>query len=88
MRRATLIRNRRRGRNPLSAALSSVQRLIRRPYADEPIGYRLPGETLAEGMFLIWPLLGAADLGALRAGEGRYSRIWKERLREEVQAGA
>ena len=55
------------------------------PYADEAIGYRLPGETLAEGMFLIWPLLGAADLGALRAGEGRYSRIWKERLREEVR---
>jgi hypothetical protein len=55
------------------------------PYADEPIGYRLPGETLAEGMFLIWPLLSASDLGALRAGEGRYSRIWKERLREEVR---
>ena len=43
------------------------------PYADEPIGYRLPGETLAEGMFLIWPLLGAADLGALRArGEDHF----------------
>lgn len=55
------------------------------PYADEPIGYRLPGETLGEGMFLIWPLLSASDLGALRAGEGRYSRIWKERLREEVR---
>jgi hypothetical protein len=57
------------------------------PYADEPVGYQQPGETLAEGMFLIWPLLGAADLGALRAGEGRYSRIWKERLREEVRRG-
>jgi hypothetical protein len=55
------------------------------PYADEPIGYRLPGETLGEGMFLIWPILGASDLGAVRAGEGRYSRIWKERLREEVR---
>jgi hypothetical protein len=54
-------------------------------YADEPIGYRLPGETLSEGMFLIWPLLGASDLGAIRAGEGRYSRTWKERLREEVR---
>lgn len=54
-------------------------------HADEPIGYRLPDETLAESMFLIWPLLGAADLGALRAGEGHYSRIWKERLREEVR---
>jgi hypothetical protein len=57
------------------------------PYGDEPIGYRQPGETLAEGMFLIWPLLGAADLGALRAGEGSYSRFWKERLREEVRRG-
>lgn len=54
------------------------------PEAEEPIGYRLPGETLTEGMFLIWPLLGAADLGALRAREGRYSRIWKERLRDEM----
>lgn len=55
------------------------------PHADEPIGYRLPGETLTEGMFLIWPLLGAANLGALRAREGRYSRIWKERLRDEMR---
>lgn len=54
-------------------------------YADEPIGYRLPGETLAENMFLIWPLLGAADLGALHAGEGHYSRVWKERLTDRVQ---
>jgi hypothetical protein len=55
------------------------------PYADEPIGYRLPGETLVEDMYLIWPLLSAADLGAVRAGEGRYSRIWKERLRDEAR---
>ena len=55
------------------------------PQAEESIGYRLPGETLAEGMFLIWPLLGVADLGLLRAGEGHYSRIWKEQLREEFQ---
>ena len=55
------------------------------PYADEPIAHRLPGETLVEGMFLIRPLLGDVDLGTLRAGEGRYSRIWKERLREEVR---
>lgn len=55
------------------------------PDADEPIGYCLPGETLSEGMYLIWPLLGAADLGAIRACEGHYSRIWKERLRDEVR---
>jgi hypothetical protein len=55
--------------------------------ADEPLGYRLPGETLTEGMFLLWPLLGTADLGALHAREGRYSRIWKERLRDEMRRG-
>jgi hypothetical protein len=64
---------------------SKVSTLDPAPYADEPIGYRLPGETLSEGMYLIWPLLGAADLGAVRAGEGRYSRIWKERLRDEMR---
>jgi hypothetical protein len=55
------------------------------PSIDEPISYRLPGETLTEGMFVIWPLLGAADLGALQAGEGHYSHIWKKRLREEFR---
>ncbi len=55
------------------------------PIAEEPITYRLPGETLSEGMFVIWPLLGTADLGALHAGEGHYSRIWKERLREKFR---
>jgi len=53
--------------------------------SEEPVGHRSPSETLAEGMFLIWPILGAADLGALRASEGSYSRTWKERLREEVR---
>jgi hypothetical protein len=53
------------------------------PDADDPIGHRLPGETLTEGMFVIWPLLGAADLGGLRASEGHYSQIWKARLKEE-----
>jgi hypothetical protein len=54
-------------------------------HIDDPIGYRFPGETLSEDMFVIWPLLGAADLGALRAGEGHYSRIWKERLRDKFR---
>lgn len=55
------------------------------PNAEEPIGYKLPAETLTEGMFLIWPILGAADLGVLQAGEGHYSRIWKERLRNQFR---
>jgi len=50
---------------------------------DDPIGYRLPGETLTGGMFVIWPILGAADLGGAHSGEGHYSRIWKERLRDK-----
>jgi hypothetical protein len=50
----------------------------------EAIGYRFPGDTLTLGMFVIWPVLGTADLGALRAGDGHYSRVWKERLREEL----
>lgn len=55
------------------------------PHIEDPIGYRLPGETLTEDMFVIWPLLGAADLGALKAGDGHYSRIWKERIRDKFQ---
>jgi hypothetical protein len=53
--------------------------------AEEPIGYRVAGETLSEGIFVIWPLLGTADLGTLHAGEGHYSGIWKQRLRDEFR---
>jgi hypothetical protein len=52
------------------------------------IGYRLPGETLGEGMFVLWAFLGDADLGGLQAGDGHYSRIWKERLRDELRRDA
>jgi len=50
----------------------------------EPIGWRIPGETLVEGMFVIMPNLGDVGLGDLQARHGYYSRIWKSRLREEV----
>ena len=50
---------------------------------DEPITYRVPGETLTEGMFVIIPILGTADLGGMHSGEGNYSRIWKSRLKEK-----
>ena len=53
--------------------------------AEEPIAHRLPGETLVEGMFVIWHTLGVADLGGLHAGEGHYSRIWKERLKDKFK---
>jgi hypothetical protein len=53
--------------------------------AGDSIAYRLAGETLTEGMFLIWPVLGELDLGGVHAGEGHYSRVWKERLREKFK---
>src|SRR5262249_34844303 len=64
---------------------SQVAALDTTLHVEDPIGYRLPGETLTEGMFIIWPLLNAADLGTLHAGEGHYSRIWKDRLRERFR---
>ncbi|HSS20973.1 MAG TPA: hypothetical protein VLL54_12935 [Pyrinomonadaceae bacterium] len=56
------------------------------PPADsrQPIGWRIPGETLVEGMFVIVPNLGDVGLGDLQARNGYYSRIWKSQLREEV----
>jgi hypothetical protein len=53
--------------------------------SEDPLTYRLPDETLSEGMFVIWPILGTADMGGLHAGEGHYSRIWKERLRDKFK---
>jgi hypothetical protein len=50
-----------------------------------PINTRYAGDTLAEGMFLIRPMLGDVDLGGVQAAEGNYSRTWKQRLREELQ---
>jgi hypothetical protein len=49
--------------------------------AESSIGYVPPSEILIGKMFILSPLLGAADFGDLRAGEGYYSNIWKERLR-------
>jgi hypothetical protein len=49
------------------------------------IGYRIPGDSLTEGMFVLWAVLGDTDLGGVQAGDGYYSRIWKEHLRVELQ---
>lgn len=54
----------------------------------ESICYRLPGESLLEGMYLVRPLVGDVDLGGMRAEHGHYSRIWKTRLQQEFQADA
>lgn len=56
------------------------------PIASEPIANRIPAETLLEGMYVIHHILGDVDLGALRADPGRYSRIWKGKLEEEMNA--
>ncbi len=52
----------------------------------EPIDWRIPGETLLEGMFVIMPVLDEVDLGNLQARHGYYSQIWKARLEEEWSA--
>lgn len=50
--------------------------------APEPIDWRIPGETLLEGMYLIIDLLDEIDLGNLQARHGYYSQIWKAKLVE------
>jgi hypothetical protein len=84
MRRATLVQIDDRD-GILYPPHSQVPSLDPAPASDDPIAYRLPGETLSEGMFVVWPLIGAADLGGTRAGEGHYSRIWKEKLRDKFK---
>ncbi|SRR6266545_936632 len=54
------------------------------PAAPEPIALRSLGADVVEGMFCILPRLGDVDLGELQAGEGQFSRKWKERLRHEL----
>lgn len=44
------------------------------------VDYRLPGETLVEGMFLAIPILVDATLQGVQAEEGHFSRIWKAKL--------
>jgi hypothetical protein len=56
------------------------------PHANEPIGYRLPGETLVEGMFVILSLHSDVDLGGSDARRGVYSQAWKTRLAAKYRA--
>jgi hypothetical protein len=53
-----------------------------------PFGFRVPGETLASGMFLIRAQLGELDLGGAQAADGYYSRVWKQKLKEALRANA
>ncbi len=54
--------------------------------AIEPVDFRVPGETLVEGMFVVQPQIREIAFGEMQAAEGGYCRIWKQRLREELQA--
>lgn len=56
--------------------------------AREPVGLRIPGETLLEGMYVIMPSIGDVDLGGVQAEHGHFSQIWKARLRESFSADA
>jgi hypothetical protein len=50
------------------------------------VEYRLPGETLMEGMFLAIPILDDASLQGVQAEEGHFSRTWKAKLALEFTA--
>lgn len=50
------------------------------------VGLRVPGESLLEGMFVIQTQLGEVAFGETQAQESGYCRIWKRRLREELQS--
>jgi len=43
----------------------------------------LPGETLTEGMFLVLPVVNDVRLAGLQAEDGRFSHIWKTKLKSE-----
>jgi hypothetical protein len=51
----------------------------------QTVDFRLPGETLQEGMFLILPVVDDLSLAELQAEPGDFSRTWKERLQTEFR---
>lgn len=54
--------------------------------AQEPLDYRIPGDTLIEGMFYIMTHLDDIDLLGMQAVHGYYSRIWKEKLQRVMES--
>jgi len=50
------------------------------------VDFRLPGETLVEGMFLILPVVHDARLAGLHAENGHFSTIWKKKLNAEYRS--
>src|SRR5262249_27659323 len=51
-------------------------------FPNEAIARRLVGDTLLDGMYLIFPNLADVNLGELHAEDGYYSRIWKHKLNQ------
>jgi hypothetical protein len=49
----------------------------------DSIDQRIPGDSLNEGMFLIFPLVDNVDFDGVRAEHGHFSKTWKNRLRQE-----
>lgn len=49
--------------------------------AQSPIMFRIPGDSLVEGMYAIVPDVDDIDLGGLQAERGHFSEIWKARLK-------
>jgi hypothetical protein len=50
-----------------------------------PVDFRIPGESLLDGMFVIRTQIGGAVFHEGYTTEGGYCQIWKQRLREELQ---
>lgn len=50
------------------------------------VDFRIPGDSLLEGMFVIQTQLGEVDFGETQTEESGYCSIWKERLREELRS--
>jgi hypothetical protein len=56
------------------------------PSETNPVQYRVPGHTLARGMYLVRPIVNELDLGGVHAEYDSYSRTWKEQLAHAVNA--
>lgn len=56
----------------------------RRP-DEQCIGYRIAGDSLTEGSFMIRSTLQGEGGETLKAQHGRFSQIWKSRLRKRLQ---
>jgi hypothetical protein len=56
--------------------------------SDHAISRRIPGDTLSEGAFIIFPLVEELIFSEHQAHEGKFSRIWKAKLEEKLNRDA